>query len=238
MSRIINLSDATGVSDNDYVLLSSPTLGERKYKASKLVGGDPVLVTKTITENGTYNASSDDVEGYSSVTVEVSPTLTKILSALQPLSSSSPSSDYIWNANAPLNVTEVISGYLSYDSTNKQFTVLKDFTATLVPWVKCYYNSSSGNYGKLMINNQPIVGFTPQSTQADNVASAIVPWALKAGDTISVQCSNNKYKSETQATEPGWPGVGIDIYKGTPSSRAEFRALDMATTGNAYQFIF
>lgn len=238
MANIFNLPEATGVSDNDYIYISGLTNGDRRIKAEKLVGGDPVLVTKSITENGTYNASSDDAEGYSSVTVEISPTLTKILSAIQPLSSSSPSSDYIWNANAPLNVTEVIPGYLSYDSTNKQFTVLKDFTATLVPWVKCYYPSSSGNYGKLMINNQAIVGFTPQSTQADNVASAVVPWALKTGDIISVQCSNNKYKGETQATEPGWPGVGIDIYKGTPSSRAEFRALDMATTNNAYQFIF
>lgn len=32
----------------------------------------PTLVTKTITENGTYNASSDNADGYSSVTVNVS----------------------------------------------------------------------------------------------------------------------------------------------------------------------
>ena len=35
------------------------------------VNVQPVLVTKTITENGTYNASSDDADGYSSVTVAV-----------------------------------------------------------------------------------------------------------------------------------------------------------------------
>lgn len=33
----------------------------------------PVLITKTITQNGTYNASSDEADGYSSVTVEVQP---------------------------------------------------------------------------------------------------------------------------------------------------------------------
>lgn len=209
MSRVIELGEASNVSQNDYVLLSSPTLGERRYKASNFVGGDPTPMT-----------------------------LSKIVSAIQPLSSSSPSSAYIWNSNAPLDVTEVISGYLSYDSSTKKFTVLQDFVATLVPWVKCYYSSTSGNYGKLMINNQAIVGFTPQSTQADNLASAVVPWLLKAGDTISVQCSNNKYKGETQATEPGWPGVGIDIYRGVPQSRTEFRSLDKATTDNAYQFIF
>lgn len=35
-------------------------------------GGSATLITKTITENGTYNASSDSADGYSSVTVNVS----------------------------------------------------------------------------------------------------------------------------------------------------------------------
>lgn len=34
-------------------------------------GQQPVLVTKTITENGTYSASSDNADGYSSVTVSL-----------------------------------------------------------------------------------------------------------------------------------------------------------------------
>lgn len=35
-------------------------------------GSTPTLITKNITANGTYNASSDDADGYSSVTVNVS----------------------------------------------------------------------------------------------------------------------------------------------------------------------
>ena len=35
-------------------------------------GGGSTLITKTITQNGTYNASSDNADGYSSVTVNVS----------------------------------------------------------------------------------------------------------------------------------------------------------------------
>lgn len=35
-------------------------------------GGGSTLITKSITENGTYNASSDNVDGYSQVTVNVS----------------------------------------------------------------------------------------------------------------------------------------------------------------------
>ena len=35
-------------------------------------GGTPTLITKTITENGTYSAEDDDADGYSEVTVNVS----------------------------------------------------------------------------------------------------------------------------------------------------------------------
>ena len=37
-------------------------------------GQSPTLITKNITTNGTYNASSDSADGYSSVTVNVQPT--------------------------------------------------------------------------------------------------------------------------------------------------------------------
>ena len=37
-------------------------------------GSQPVLITKNITQNGTYNASSDNADGYSQVTVNVSGT--------------------------------------------------------------------------------------------------------------------------------------------------------------------
>jgi hypothetical protein len=38
-TEIINLTEASGVSDNDYVMVDSPTLGVRKYSASNLQGG-------------------------------------------------------------------------------------------------------------------------------------------------------------------------------------------------------
>lgn len=37
-----------------------------------LLASEPTFITKSITENGTYNASSDSADGYSSVTVNVS----------------------------------------------------------------------------------------------------------------------------------------------------------------------
>ena len=70
MSNIFNLPEATGVSNNDYVHIASPTLGDRKIKVKKLVG-DPILTTKNITQNGTYSASSDNADGYSQVIVNI-----------------------------------------------------------------------------------------------------------------------------------------------------------------------
>lgn len=70
-TEIINLTEASGVSDNDYVMIDSPTLGVRKYSASNLQGGEPTLKTKSITANGTYEAINDNAQGYSEVTVNV-----------------------------------------------------------------------------------------------------------------------------------------------------------------------
>lgn len=71
-TEIINLTEASGVSDNDYVMVDSPTQGVRKYKASNFIGGEPTLTTKSITANGTYEAVDDNAQGYSEVTVNVS----------------------------------------------------------------------------------------------------------------------------------------------------------------------
>ena len=72
MARILTLGEASGISENDDILVDSPTLGSRRIKAKYFQGGDPVLAEKTITENGIYNASTDNADGYSTVSVNVS----------------------------------------------------------------------------------------------------------------------------------------------------------------------
>lgn len=66
---------------NGYVVLSS-------------TNGVPTLKTKSITANGTYNASSDNASGYSNVSVNVSPNLTtKSITANGTYNASSDSAD-------------------------------------------------------------------------------------------------------------------------------------------------
>ncbi len=70
-TEITNLSEASGVSANDYVMIDSPTQGVRKYKAINFQSAQPTLITKSITANGTYKAVDDNADGYSQVVVNV-----------------------------------------------------------------------------------------------------------------------------------------------------------------------
>lgn len=59
---------------------SDTPLSDYASKISNISGGSATLITKTIAVNGTYAASSDNADGYSSVTVEVpTPPVTGIL---------------------------------------------------------------------------------------------------------------------------------------------------------------
>lgn len=112
MARILSLTEASGISENDDILVDSPTLGSRRIKAKYFQGGDPVLAEKTITENGIYNASTDNADGYSKVTVnveggEITPVFSGISYGYLGTDGKFYSND---NANSKLDVFEVPSG--------------------------------------------------------------------------------------------------------------------------------
>ena len=60
--------EATGITNDDVILLDSPTGGSRSIKANKI---GSVLINKTLTERGTFDAADDNVDGYKKVTVDV-----------------------------------------------------------------------------------------------------------------------------------------------------------------------
>lgn len=60
--------EATGITNEDVILLDSPTGGSRSIKANKI---GSVLINKTITERGTFDAADDNADGYKKVTVDV-----------------------------------------------------------------------------------------------------------------------------------------------------------------------
>ena len=130
-------------------------------------GDIPTLITKTITQNGTYAASSDNASGYSNVSVNVSPNLTtKSITANGTYNASSDSVDGYSQVtvNVP-TVMNVISTSaterttLTFNNIQKQpnqfVVVLADFIVTPgyatkitvhsneIPYI--YYNGTSTN---------------------------------------------------------------------------------------------
>lgn len=66
--RVWQYPEATGITNDDVILLDSPTGGSRSIKANEI---GSVLINKTLTERGTFDAADDNVDGYKKVTVDV-----------------------------------------------------------------------------------------------------------------------------------------------------------------------
>ena len=70
-----NIAFENGGNTLYFDVLSSSLYGSYTIKLEKILsdggGSEPTLIAKTITENGTYLASSDNADGFSSVTVNV-----------------------------------------------------------------------------------------------------------------------------------------------------------------------
>ena len=77
LSPIPKLTDSTNITKGGKHLISNNTVrGLRDFDVDADIPS--VLGEKNITTNGTYNASSDNVEGYSKVTVNVTPDIRKL----------------------------------------------------------------------------------------------------------------------------------------------------------------
>ena len=99
----------------------------------------PTLVTKTITQNGTYNASSDNADGYSSVTVNVGSSNT----ATMTLVNNSPYTLQGWLVTT--------NGYQSYYlSSNSSTTITgiacRTYDGDICPVFQLNASTGSGNY--------------------------------------------------------------------------------------------
>lgn len=73
MSTTVSYKGATiaTVSNNTKTLLTEGKYLEDDLTLTDVSGGGSTLITKSISANGTYNASSDSADGYSQVTVAV-----------------------------------------------------------------------------------------------------------------------------------------------------------------------
>ena len=110
-------------------------LNDGEQETGTYAGTSPTLVTKSITQNGTYAASSDSADGYSSVTVNVSGSSKNV---------------QIDNTNHRVSTT-------SYSDTGAEITVAETGTYDIY-WSAFRSSTSSGTNGTQCYVNENTQG--------------------------------------------------------------------------------
>lgn len=139
---------------NGYVVLSS-------------TNGVPTLITKSITANGTYNASSDNASGYSNVSVNVSPNLTtKSITANGTYNASSDSADgyssVTVNVQSSSAMSKSDSASIPYEGTLTFSNVSKSPSSFVVNW-----DRAVDSYSQISTSNNYITSISYDGTNTE-----------------------------------------------------------------------
>ena len=99
---------------------------------------------------------------------------------------------------------EKYADYLSYDSTTKKFTVLKNFDAIVTPWVNSYRTASSTRAsGEFYINDIKVKEYVCESTAEGTKAGAPFAHSFHKNDT---------FYNYTPSSD-GYPQQMLKVYK-------------------------
>lgn len=174
---------------NGYFFLGSRVSGNHTLKVDKITFLDDgvTLINKSITANGTYNASSDNADGYSSVTVNVSGGggLDYETGIWIPTGNTSRGDIYFARTH-----TEAPSCFFVYDSTTTQETTnAENLVVTYVNFHQFYgtqvtYGSSSHIYG--------LVG-TRYRTSQTGTSGASIAISTPYTDTSDTKTFQSRY---------------------------------------------
>lgn len=171
---------------------------------------EPLLGTKTITVNGTYNASSDNLDGYSSVTVDVPSGDT--ITAANNTGSAITSGNKVWVetesknftiVGSPTIVNKVVSNFSTSNylqvsplanTTSGTWTFDVEFTYVTNPYPpeasdpqSIVYFTDSGGDDRGVAIIEGILGGTIPSTNSDGYEYLESSTALTSGETYQLQ---------------------------------------------------
>lgn len=146
-------------------------------------GQSPTLITKTITSNGTYNASSDNADGYSQVTVAVPTGSTNSRCFKKTISATPSSAGYVY-------INDVGDSEIAAHRDDSTFVVTIICTDTI--------NST-----------KRIIGSTNMNHKADSVSSnSSYGMILRYGTTVGYSGMSNDFR--TGSTGQGFIHVSSD----------------------------
>ena len=162
----------------------------------------PTLISKTITENGTYSAEDDGADGYDEVTVNVS-------------GGGGGSCERLFYARCYDNyqveiptISSLVQGtnyssYVSYSTSTKKFTALQDFTAVIIGWVYTYQTyEASYSQGAFVVNNKRLATYTATGKTQGSTGGAYMVYNFKQGD---------EFYPYTPSTD-GYPRQNCKVY--------------------------
>lgn len=181
-------------------------------------GGSSTLITKTITQNGTYSAQDDNADGYSEVNVNVQGKITYESLCF---------ATYVGNDTEEIPTMQELTesfhfgDYLSYSSSTGKFTVLQDFDAFILPYV-FQYLTPSGSYanGAFYINDTLVIDF----------AVAYRRYGVKAGYPVITQLhQGDTFYSYTPASD-GYPQQMLKVYRMIGANQSDIETLQSMLT--------
>lgn len=155
--------------------------------------------TKTITENGTYNASNDNLDGYSQVTVNVPfPIITPLEFWYRDTDSGEEGDTpehnlvldkqayYSNHSNTPVGYPD---SYTYWNPETKYIEIKRDFDALLQYTLHGYSDSVNYAEGALYINDEQVAFL---QALYKRYTSVYIPVSLKTGDTIAIRKPEDK----------------------------------------------
>lgn len=207
--HIINLGEASGLSDNDYIMIDSASNGARKFKARGIVSGTFIDDTQESLDT-TYSSS-------------------KIEDLLDDKTSIDDTQSSVSNTYSSSKIEDLVDDKTSIDDTQSSATTtyssskIEDLLANIqpsggggvtMPWVKST-TVSTWDYNPLNYNNYIHVetgsGETPKGVIFD-----LTPYNLEAGKTYTFSCdfygntvaySSSNYACNFKYTNSASPAV-------------------------------